>query len=679
MIGDDETYILRLKSQDLFDDNLVGSRRVKKAEIFLLNGDIWKIDNIIVFLNALKNWERDEATPRLFNIDPIPQNKSVYYSFTYKNDDSYRIFIHVNVLLRTFKVEAATAFLEGVWTKNTSIINSYRGSQGRRNASARPTNINNFRVDIDVSDNSSRALLNGKSMDFYEKEMFSEAFDIFAHTLCNCGFIYDKKSAIENYYTKFYTNKKHKSESSKEKFMKEAQGFMLFRTSDVIPRDKLDIYDNDGNEQAIIDGVYISPYANSILKDNGDLIDGLIMDTTWKIMKNYVTSILVASSFNVSIPLGFSFGPAETKELYELLFSFFKSKLDIDLSVYVIESDQGSALRAVCEDHGNEHLACLRHLLVSLKNDEYGYQVGNLVKCHTDFEWDLLIKDYTIEFSAEKDPKKFEELIRKLHKVGLDFADNAITILDEDRWKQVSQKERKFYRMPSTSNALEAFHGHLNEDVPRRNEFWSSLFRIITSMMKKTFNYKESVHHNYQYTKRKIKAHNARLKNSKTLQSQMVHYETTEEKCQCGDSDLESALFRCNIPCCHRLEIVHEFPDLSDQIELQLTSNTDKITLEIDYRPRNIQVIEKTEHDRTVSAAVKNIRRYSHYKKKNEIKEYVEEHMEDEEIYIFGRSISLFRVISNGIHHFTGMKKTNGTDFSSDDSLSSLSDDVPAS
>ena len=59
--------------------------------------------------------------------------------------------------------------------------------------------------------------------------------------------------------------------------------------------------------------------------------------------------------------------------------------------------------------------------------------------------------------------------------------------MDEDRWDEVSQLMRIKHKMPSTTNALEAFHGHLNDDVPRRNEFWASLFRIITSLMKKKY------------------------------------------------------------------------------------------------------------------------------------------------------------------------------------------------
>ena len=119
--------------------------------------------------------------------------------------------------------------------------------------------------------------------------------------------------------------------------MREAQGFLLLKLAYHKPSDNFDVYMHEDKLCSIIEGVYISPYAQSILKDNAELIDGLMLDTTWEVMDKYVTSILVAASCNTSVPLGFSFGAAETKGLYELLFDFFKKKLDIDLAFYIVE------------------------------------------------------------------------------------------------------------------------------------------------------------------------------------------------------------------------------------------------------------------------------------------------------------------------------------------------------
>ena len=129
-------------------------------------------------------------------------------------------------------------------------------------------------------------------------------------------------------------------------------------------------------------------------------------------------------------------------------------------------------------------------------------------------------------------------------------------------------------------------------------------------------------------------------------------------------------MFRCDIPCSHRIGTVHSFPKLSESISLKLNANIDKIELDIEFQTRKIEVVERSEHDKVIAIAVKNIRRFSHFKNKAEIREFVNANMEDEEAYVFGESIALLKIISLGIHHFTEMKETRRTEFSSDDSMS---------
>jgi hypothetical protein len=54
---------------------------------------------------------------------------------------------------------------------------------------------------------------------------------------------------------------------------------------------------------SIMTGVYSHPNAASLLKHNE--VQGLMMDTTWSVMQQYVTSILVAVKNNTVIPIAF--------------------------------------------------------------------------------------------------------------------------------------------------------------------------------------------------------------------------------------------------------------------------------------------------------------------------------------------------------------------------------------
>jgi hypothetical protein len=48
-----------------------------------------------------------------------------------------------------------------------------------------------------------------------------------------------------------------------------------------------------------------------------------MIDTTWSIMSDYVTAIMVAISHNTALPLAFSFGPVEDAEIDDTFYKCF--------------------------------------------------------------------------------------------------------------------------------------------------------------------------------------------------------------------------------------------------------------------------------------------------------------------------------------------------------------------
>jgi hypothetical protein len=40
-------------------------------------------------------------------------------------------------------------------------------------------------------------------------------------------------------------------------------------------------------------------------------------DTTWSVMRQYVTAFMIAIAYKIEIPLAFAFGPVETHKLYK--------------------------------------------------------------------------------------------------------------------------------------------------------------------------------------------------------------------------------------------------------------------------------------------------------------------------------------------------------------------------
>jgi hypothetical protein len=121
-------------------------------------------------------------------------------------------------------------------------------------------------------------------------------------------------------------------------------------------------------------------------------IDGLIMDTTFRVMRQYYTAILGAASHNVGIPLAISFGPRESVEPYYTFYQVFNREFEIILKDHILESDQGLALKAVGARHPRR-LFCLRHVLKSLHTkdcDRFASLVGNLISARSEKELRVL-------------------------------------------------------------------------------------------------------------------------------------------------------------------------------------------------------------------------------------------------------------------------------------------------
>jgi hypothetical protein len=74
--------------------------------------------------------------------------------------------------------------------------------------------------------------------------------------------------------------------------------------------------------------------------------------TIWTLMREYGTAVLVAISCNTAIPVGFSFGPVQDSSLYAIFFNIFGERFRINLSLFRLESDQGSGLSEFARLHG---------------------------------------------------------------------------------------------------------------------------------------------------------------------------------------------------------------------------------------------------------------------------------------------------------------------------------------
>jgi hypothetical protein len=319
------------------------------------------------------------------------------------------------------------------------------------------------------------------------------------------------------------------------------RGDLVFTLEERLLGDRMERWIVDGQEYSIMAGSYIHDLAPHIIRNIlQNQIDGLMLDTTWDVMRQYVAAIMVAISRNTAIALGFAFGPAETIELYEQFYTEF-AKHGIDLSDYVFEADQGPALVSVFKKHGNLHLICLHHFLKTLKDKRFAVYVANLVRARTEDEFARLCQDMVAPLRSvlewhNHSPDIWTAMAKEFGKAGLTFDRNTISVgqsaEEQTRWLQVSMLKRVAFRMPPTTGCLESMNGHLNEETPRNNTFWASAATVQRMVIRSMKSFGARVRHNYNASIRK--SINISLKLGDECQRQIAFYQSTVDDCPCG-------------------------------------------------------------------------------------------------------------------------------------------------
>ena len=317
--------------------------------------------------------------------------------------------------------------------------------------------------------------------------------------------------------------------------------------------------------------------------------------------------------------------------------------------MYTVERDNGIALSTVCNAHNNKHLKCLKHFLTSLGLDEFSKEVGELVsaKCIKDFN--TLCAIYSEQFSKAS-IEKINNLQKMLGKAGLAYLPETkkIIVADTEKWDAISQIERIKYSMPSTTNALESSHGHLNSQIPRRNNFWSAMLRLTKYVLRKEYGFNESLIRNYQREKRIIKK--TAKDNSSIIDKQIQYYNTTPDKCECGETSLLSKMFRVKIACSHIFSITNTFAELPDiKLETKKNANDLKLHYEITKLPET--ATESSLEQKIQNKAVKTIRRFSHFKQEKLIRDAVST-LRINEDFANGLPTSYHETVSSGISKF---------------------------
>jgi hypothetical protein len=248
-------------------------------------------------------------------------------------------------------------------------------------------------------------------------------------------------------------------------------------------------------------------------------------------------------------------------------------------------------------------------------------------------------------------PGESTTLSKTLKKIGLCWLNQKIEILDEHRWSQVSMLRRIQTRLPSTTNSLESFHGHQNQNTPRKNHFYKALFRLSEILDKKMMNFSNEILQGFRCAVHRSRRRHKTMQVS-CLYQECEYYGTDLHQCNCGETKIYSAMYRADIPCSHRFELGADKPQLP---EYQL--HIEKQSFE---RRENTEFIERVPPPSDIdynaylqNLAVRNIRFYTHYQNKVILKDFVKDNFSVSAQYALGIPLSVINLISLGILRFS--------------------------
>jgi hypothetical protein len=98
-------------------------------------------------------------------------------------------------------------------------------------------------------------------------------------------------------------------------------------------------------------------------------------------------------------------------------------------------------------------LDSLRRFLLSLKRREFSCQVGNLVKCRTEDEFNSLKQIYEEEFRSIMDPDRMRLLEKTLGKTGLNYNEGTIVIEGDGVHMEASESAHAEHNEHARRNA----------------------------------------------------------------------------------------------------------------------------------------------------------------------------------------------------------------------------------
>ena len=251
-----------LKTKDDYD----GKKANLFHELFPANGERWSFIQVSSFLNEFTEFTKSYCTKN--------ERKDEFYTLTFhsKTDNSLSISIRIHNDWQ-LSLYANMPFLDRYGRRKEEMIVSSIGSQNRKLKIPKVQHLVHYVISLHFTSDTSLAILNNQPIFMYPMSSFSEIFNWFVLRIFSFGWrgpplSIDSRHLYDYHSSFIHKSKKTENINSREKFCEETIGYLHLNLTEYLPGDKLETIDIEDKTYSIINGIYISPYAQSVFKDN---------------------------------------------------------------------------------------------------------------------------------------------------------------------------------------------------------------------------------------------------------------------------------------------------------------------------------------------------------------------------------------------------------------------------
>ena len=243
---------------------------------------------------------------------------------------------------------------------------------------------------------------------------------------------------------------------------------------------------------------WIFPWAASLLFSCN--YNCYMIDATFKALKPYTLLMLLIIINNESLPIGLSVSPTETANSYGRLWDHLIQCckiFNIDINYFIKQktflADLGTAIKKFINDNNFNIKYCHRHFIEKFGSSSIiGNWVSRIIKASNLSEFEIIsniIKNelqiiISSQMQNNLNTEKFQNLLMVLG-------------LKHPNFDHTTDKWAKWLRpgCPTTTNALESMHHHINATIPFKGSFIDKLKNVKTVLWNR-FNTRNEWHGN---------------------------------------------------------------------------------------------------------------------------------------------------------------------------------------